>query len=195
MDLLGQILSLVTPRTEVTDSKGTRVLKPKVEPTQPRTLLERILSGITHTEVTEGGMGQPRVLGAQTTPTATPTATPTQPPVPTPTLLPGAPENPYMDLLKQYFPPEEVNNASNVMFNESGFRPDALGHNDGGTTDYGLFQINDYWQRHNLAKKGLSLEDLLDAATNIKYAAEMQAQQGWEPWYGADSLGLTSRSK
>lgn len=117
-------------------------------------------------------------------------------PRPTPTLIPEAPENPHMEILKKYFPPDQVNNASNVMFRESGFRPDAIGHNTDavGSKDYGAFQINDYWQRYNLEKKGLTPEDLLDIEENIRYAAEMQAQQGWDPWYGADALGLTSRS-
>lgn len=118
-------------------------------------------------------------------------------PIPTPTLIPNAPANPHMELLKRYWPSEEVNNASNVMFGESGFKPDAIGQNtdDVSSKDYGLFQINDYWQRHNLAKKGLTPEDLLDPEKNVQYAYDMWKEQGWEPWYSGDKLGLTSRSK
>lgn len=129
----------------------------------------------------------PQVMAAETTPT------PTQVPVPTPTLLPDAPENPYMSLLKRYFPVDQVNNASNVMFKESGFRPNATNVNSNGTTDYGLFQINSV-HSPDIQKQGMTLQDMLDAAKNIQYAAQIYKQQGWNPWYGADSLGLTSRS-
>jgi len=119
-----------------------------------------------------------------------PTPTPTPEPYPTPTLLPNAPENPYMDLLKQYFPPDQVNNASNIMFRESSYNHRTIHENPGGTKDYGLFQVNDKWQSQNLAKQGYTIEDMLDAVKAIQFAAWLQSQQGWNPWATAEGLGL-----
>ncbi len=122
-------------------------------------------------------------------PNLTATPQPTSTPMPTPTLIPWAPQNPYASLLERYFSPEEVNNASNVMFKESSFNPLTTNQNPVGT-DWGLFQINDYYQRKNLAQFGLTPEDLLDPETAIKFASWLQSQQGWNPWVGAESLGL-----
>lgn len=127
-----------------------------------------------------------------TTPTPTPTATPTPRPMPTPTLIPQAPPNPYMPMIQKYFPPQEQNNASNVMFKESSFNPTLIHPNQDqyGSRDYGAYQFNDHWQGPNLAAHGLTIADMLDPETAIKFAAWLQSQQGWQPWASAGGLGL-----
>jgi hypothetical protein len=134
---------------------------------------------------------QPQVMGAQAPMAMT---------VPTPTLVPGAPHNPYMGLIQQYFPQDQWNAASNVMFGESGFRPGAYNTNEGITgtvksvddlrqilaqyprTDVGPYQINSYWQRDNLPKAGFTIEDMLEPEKAVQFAAWLQAQNGWNPW-------------
>lgn len=135
---------------------------------------------------------QPDIRMIFNTPTPSPTPSPIPQPIPTPTLIPDAPVNPYMGLLAQYFPPQEVNNASNVMFRESSFNPQTIHRNEDQrvTSDYGPFQINDYWQRENLANQGFTIEDMLDPEKAIRFAAWLQAQQGWSPWATAPGLGL-----
>lgn len=133
-----------------------------------------------------------QLLGLGVQPVISPLPNNYQPPIPTPTLIPGAPPNPYMPLLAKYFPPSEVNNASNVMFKESSFDPNTVNVNSDarGTRDYGLFQGNDYWQRENLKKMDLEPEDLLDPETAVKFAAWLQAKRGWREWNASKSLGL-----
>ena len=134
--------------------------------------------------------GVQRYMFNKPTPTPMTTATPTS--MPTPTLLPEAPTNPYMGMLSQYFPSNQVNNASNVMFRESSFNPNLINPNRDrhGSQDFGLFQVNDYWQRENLANQGLTPADVLDPETAIKFAAWLYGRQGWQPWVAARNLGL-----
>lgn len=112
-------------------------------------------------------------------------------PIPTPTLIPQ-PSNPYMGLLAKYFSPQERNNASNVMFKESSFRPDVVNVNTDRqkSKDYGLFQGNDYWQRENFKTLGITPQDLLDPETAVKFAAWLHAKYGWRPWSSSRELGL-----
>ncbi len=60
--------------------------------------------------------------------------------------------------------------------------------------DVGLFQINSKWQVDNLARLGYTIFDMLDPEKATHFASWLQNQQGWNPWYGADDLGLTQRS-
>lgn len=97
------------------------------------------------------------------------------------------PDNTVTSLIKKYFPKEEWLNAYNVMKVESGGNPGAVGDNypiRGQTIpSYGLFQIRALPGRPNSSV-------LLNPEENVKYAAQMQAQQGWGPWTGARKLGL-----
>ncbi|MCB9063242.1 MAG: lytic transglycosylase domain-containing protein [Halobacteriovoraceae bacterium] len=52
---------------------------------------------------------------------------------------------------------------------ESNFNPKAKNHNNNGTYDLGLMQINSSW-RDKLKKKGISFNDLYDVCTNVKTA-------------------------
>ena len=89
--------------------------------------------------------------------------------------------------IKKYFPQEQWQNAQRVMMGESGGRADAIGDNYpiGGEIrpSYGLFQIRTFPDRP-------SPDQLLDPEVNVKYAAEMQAKQGWGPWSAARKLGI-----
>lgn len=92
-----------------------------------------------------------------------------------------------VNLIHQYFPPQEWDNAIRVMHAESGGRANAIGDNypiNGETIpSYGLFQIRGLPGRP-------TAQQLLDPAFNIQYAAQMQAQQGWGPWTTAHKLGI-----
>lgn len=78
---------------------------------------------------------------------------------------------------------DQANNARKVMKCESGGRPDAVGdtsltfYQDGILYGYsvGLFQIR-------RLKGRPEKEQLLDPEFNIRYAADMQRAQGWQPW-------------
>jgi len=99
---------------------------------------------------------------------------------------------PYEDLIRKYFPEDQWENAYNVMMAESSGKEKAIGVNKdkAKSRDYGLFQINDYWQREGLKRAGKSIEDMLTPEENIKYAASLYKAQGWRPWYGARKIGL-----
>ena len=92
-----------------------------------------------------------------------------------------------ISLIKKYFPQEQWNNAYNVMKGESGGNPQAVGDNypiNGETIpSYGLFQIRGLPGRPDS-------QTLLNPEENVKYAAQMQSQQGWGPWTAAKKLGI-----
>lgn len=96
------------------------------------------------------------------------------------------PSEQIMNLLMQYFPQEELENAARVAFGESSYRPDVV-HPQSGTT--GLFQIHPIHQA-NLAQQGMNFEDMTDLEKNIQFAAWLQGQQGWNPWEAATKLGI-----
>lgn len=54
---------------------------------------------------------------------------------------------------------------------------DNKGLNPGGTVDYGVFMLNDYWQRH----RG-TVEQFKDCETNIRIAYEIYKDSGWKMW-------------
>jgi len=64
---------------------------------------------------------------------------------------------------------------------ESTFFERARNRNRNGSTDYGLFQINDrYW----LGPCGVGRNGLLDAAANARCAKLVLDRQGFSAWYG-----------
>src|SRR5690606_11391968 len=90
-------------------------------------------------------------------------------------------------LIREHFG-AQANNALKVAKCESGLRYDA--HNGNSRTkddSYGVFQINLYG---NLKHSRPSGEWLLNAENNVKYAAEMQRNQGWSPWSCAKKVGV-----
>jgi hypothetical protein len=153
--------------------------------------------------------GSEQALAHQnTTPTVTPT--PTQPPVPspTPTILPSFqgvhPETQAM--ITNYFTQNplqgvNVNDLINLAASESSLNPSNIHQNTdySRTKDYGLFGINDKWQRPLIEQYGLTPENLLNPEHNMRIVRAImktRIEKGlnpFEPWYGADKLGLTSR--
>lgn len=59
---------------------------------------------------------------------------------------------------------------------ESGLRPDAINKNSNGTFDLGVFQIND------VHSKRISRTDRMDFVKNIRFAWQLQTEQGFNPW-------------
>src|SRR3990167_3467866 len=119
------------------------------------------------------------------TPTATPTSTPTIP-KPTPTIYPGFEKKnlEVQDTIRNKFKnvggKDVANEAINIAARESGLNPKLVHPNDDTrkTTDYGLFQINDYWQRENLKKYGYTIEDMLDPEKATDFALKLYKAQG-----------------
>lgn len=90
-------------------------------------------------------------------------------------------------LASLYFPLEEIDNAVNVAFCESGFRTNA--HNTAGEDSRGLWQINVVAAAH----PDLAAFNLFDPQLNAYFAAQIWRQSGWRAWYNsARSLGLIS---
>ena len=44
--------------------------------------------------------------------------------------------------------------------------------------DYGLFQINSYWQRNRFN----NTSELLDPETNVRLASQIYNDSGWDAW-------------
>lgn len=88
----------------------------------------------------------------------------------------------WRSLVARYFPASQVNNALRVMQLESGGNPSAW-KNDAIEDSRGLFQIN-------VRAHGTSMGNLFDPETNVRYASELYARQGWGPWTAARMLGL-----
>jgi hypothetical protein len=84
--------------------------------------------------------------------------------------------------LEQAFP-GQVKLAKAVMQAESSGNPMAVNRNRNGTTDRGLFQINDV-NVPALMKAGIikNVKDLFDTDTNIRAAKFLHGQSGWQPW-------------
>jgi len=95
-------------------------------------------------------------------------------------------------LIKKYFPKAEWQRAWNVMQGESGGNPNAVGDNYPikgiFAPSVGLFQIRTLPGRP-------SAEQLKNPEFNVKYAANMQSEQGWQPWTVAKKLGYTGEVK
>lgn len=84
----------------------------------------------------------------------------------------------WRSLVAKYFPPEAVDQALMIMELESGGQNIPSGFNAGGGEDsHGLFQIN--LDAHG---SRISREQVYDPEANIRYAAQLYADQGWQPW-------------
>ncbi len=95
-------------------------------------------------------------------------------------------------LIKKYFPRSEWQRAWNVMQGESGGNPSAVGDKYPikgiFAPSVGLFQIRTLPGRP-------SAKQLKNPEFNVKYAANMQSEQGWQPWTVAQKLGYTNGVK
>lgn len=124
-------------------------------------------------------------------------------PTPEPTVVPGfQSKNPQLQkYIQQYFGiygKDVPTEATNIAGAESGLRNDAINVNSdyypagngwkgGATTDYGPFQINDYWQRNNLPKYGFTIQDMYDPQKATQFAADLYHAQGnkfGSTWHG-----------
>ena len=74
--------------------------------------------------------------------------------------------------------PEDPETAMRIVSCESGWNPEARS----ATGDTGLFQINDVHRRLGGYAEGLTIEELMDPATNVAVARRLYDAQGWHPW-------------
>jgi hypothetical protein len=98
----------------------------------------------------------------------------------------------WRSLVEKYFPPDQVENAMAVLQGESSGNPNATNSNTNGTTDRGLFQINDV-HTQELKDRGIisSEDDLYDPETNVKAASQVYSQgDGWHQWMAARKIGI-----
>ena len=115
---------------------------------------------------------------------------------PTTTLAPYNPEA----KCQEWFPlavevgwpndPQVLQTLGRVMWKESRCQPDACSKSDSGRQcrDYGLTQGNWYAHHEWWAELGITPEQMLDPATNLRWAyllysgREAKGQCGWQPW-------------
>lgn len=118
-----------------------------------------------------------QVAVPEPTPTASPSPTATPKPEPTP--KPETPKQEIIDLIVEVFG-EDAPDAFNVLFCENrNLNPNATNHNNNGTIDRGLFQINSIHGG----------EEMFDPETNVKKAKAIFDKQGWRPWTCAHRVG------
>lgn len=190
----------------IVDSIGKEI---GVKPTQQKPLeIDYPVQGLNFDALYTDDNIQPgaQVMGAQApTPTPTPMPTATPIPYPTPTIIPQfvdvAPE--MQDIIRAIVQdPNQVNNFINLAAQESSLNPSNINQNSDqrGTKDYGLFQINDYWQRPLYESMGYTVDDLLNPEVNAEVAYEIWKRNearregtGFNPWVAAQALGLTSQ--
>lgn len=74
----------------------------------------------------------------------------------------------------------DIVKATAIAFGESGGNPQSVNHNTDKhrSTDFGLWQINDYWNPEILASGSWS-----NPADNARMAYAIYKQQGWGAWY------------
>lgn len=93
-------------------------------------------------------------------------------------------------LVKKNFPADQIGNAMAVAQCESGQRSIVGSTNPDGTTDWGIFQLNDAGTlQGSLRRIGVSFANTraaqvaaLDPATNVKAAGAIYKDRGWSPW-------------
>lgn len=95
-----------------------------------------------------------------------------------------------LSLVRQNFPADQVGNAMAVAACESGQQSVQGATNSDGTTDWGLFQINDGGTLQGaLAAVGMPAKTTRDAQIaamnpqiNVRLASHLFADRGWSPW-------------
>ena len=146
-----------------------------------------------------GGALEPRVAVPPVVPPAVPGA-PTSAAVakeagdaadlPTPTSAQIVSQKELLALVKKTFPADQVGNAMAVAQCESGQRSIVGSTNSDGTTDWGVFQLNDGGTlQGSLRRVGVSFGSTraaqvaaLDPVTNVKAAGAIYRDRGWAPW-------------
>lgn len=98
-------------------------------------------------------------------------------------------------LISADFPASAQAAAQAVSRCESGQRSVVSAPNSDGTRDRGIFQLNDGGTLQRLlVESGLPATDLspaLDAQWNVRAAALLFSQRGWQPWTCAAKLGIS----
>jgi len=91
-----------------------------------------------------------------------------------------------VDLVKQNFPENEVENALIVCFWESSFRDRAINYNSN-SVDRWLFQINSYYHWNKYL-----WENIFDPKINVRVAKQVfeEAWNSWKPWVAAKKFWL-----
>lgn len=118
------------------------------------------------------------------------------------TQLPAVSVNTDTDLLAlvtEMFPANEVGNAMAVADCESGQKSVKGATNSNGTTDWGLFQLNDGGTlQGGLRAIGVPFSSTqqaqqlaMDPRTNVRVAAYLFSQRKWAPWVCASKLQIT----
>jgi len=93
-------------------------------------------------------------------------------------------------LVVKYFPAKQVGNAMSVAGCESFYSAQKSAANTDGSTDWGIFQLNDNGTLQtalkNLGLPSASLKErqlaVLDSETNVRAAAQIWVTEGWAPW-------------
>ncbi len=103
-------------------------------------------------------------------------------------------------LVKQHFPADQVGNAMAVARCESGHSNAVGATNSNGTTDWGVFQLNDGGTlQGGLRRIGAAFTTTaeaqqlaLDAETNVRAARTIYDNRGWAPWVCAYKTGIVA---
>jgi hypothetical protein len=103
-------------------------------------------------------------------------------------------------LVRQYFPADQVGNAMAVARCESGHANAIGATNRNGTTDWGVFQLNDGGTLQGALRRiGAGFTSLaeaqqlaLDAETNVRAARTIYDNRGWAPWVCAYKTGIVA---
>lgn len=138
--------------------------------------------------------GSPAPAAAPATPPTTgatpPAAVPTPAATPAPAATKVVSQRELLKLVKKNFPADQLGNAMAVAQCESGQRSIVGATNSDGTTDWGVFQLNDGGTlQGSLRTIGVTFGDTraaqvaaLNPVTNVKAAGAIYRDRGWAPW-------------
>jgi hypothetical protein len=187
--------------------------QPEVEPTQAMRGLEQSMkvapqqdqAGETTSQGKSGKQSNKTTIKQVSPDGTTVTITQDKPvePTPTPTILPNfqGVQPQVQEGISNFFganPLEgvNINDLINLGAGESSLDPSRINTNEGGSQDFGLYQINGKWQKQLLDELGVTEQDLLDPQINMQVTREIMRRRlekglnPFQPWVGADSLGL-----
>lgn len=117
-------------------------------------------------------------------------ANPAKPGAPEPAVKKVVSQKELLKLVKKNFPKDQIGNAMAVAQCESGQRSIIGDTNPDGTTDWGVFQLNDAGTlQGSLRTIGVSFADTkaaqvaaLNPVINVKAAGAIYRDRGWAPW-------------
>jgi hypothetical protein len=95
-------------------------------------------------------------------------------------------------LVAKYFPASARRTAMAIAWCESRDHPSSIGYDSDGTHDRGLFQLNDGGTEQGLLarlhERVLAVTLAFNPAWNVKAAALLYKERGWEPWSCARTI-------